>query len=72
MGCVDVNDTVHMVRLRLSQSHLCVEYRTRMGFMPILCDCNVELCDSQNRIKNSQSHSHKIVPVNEPLRPVYM
>ena len=74
MGCVDVNDTVHMVQLRLSQSHLCVWHCTWMCSIPILCDCNVLFIQKiwiavtpwqqfyKITLKKSQSHSHNIAP----------
>ena len=41
MGCVDVYKTVHMVQLSYD-SHTCVcNVAHGMGFIPILCDCDV-------------------------------
>ena len=41
MGCVDVNDAAHMVQLRY-HSHTCVcDVARGMGFIAILCNCNV-------------------------------
>ena len=45
MGCVDVNDTVHMVWLWC----ICVcDVTHGMGSIPILCDCDVWLICSQS------------------------
>ena len=41
MGCVDVNDIVHMVQLQLLQSHFCVQCCTWIDSIPILCNCDV-------------------------------
>ena len=55
IGCVDVYETIHMVRLRY-RSNTCVSDVTHgMGFIPILCDCDVQfqyvsIQISQNRI----------------------
>ena len=59
----------------LSQSHLCVRCTNGMGFIPILCDCDVRfqyaslqitvaLCEQFHKIacKKMQSHSQRIVP----------
>ena len=52
MGCVDVNDTVHVVQLQCI--FVCdVRYHILMDCIPILCDCD---CDS----KKCNHTSHRV------------
>ena len=64
LGCVNVNDTVHMVQFWLSQSHLCVQCHTWMGSIPILCDCGVWFIQKIWITVTSWEQFHKIALKN--------
>ena len=80
MGCVDVYETVHMVWLWY-HSYTCVcDVTHEMGFIPILCDCDVQfqyvsiqiavaLCEQFHKIacKKRSRIQKESYRVNEPL-----
>ena len=58
MDCVVVNDTVHTMRFDVRAMHWCVRYRTRLGSIPILCDCDVRF---QCKYIANRIHTHLTV-----------